>query len=71
MEISCGCGLVSFTLSLINTEIVLATDLEDILESNTKNNLILNNLQNKSNIKLVPLEWNNQEHIKNIFNNYH
>ena len=70
MEISCGCGLVSFTLSLINTEIVLATDLEDILESNTKNNLILNNLQNKSNIKLVPLEWNNQEHIKNIFNNY-
>ncbi len=27
-------------------------------------------MENKNNIKLVPLEWNNSEHINNIFNNY-
>ena len=57
-------------MSLIVTQLVLATDLEDILDSNTKNNLILNNLQNKENIKLIPLEWNNSEHINHIINNY-
>ena len=49
---------------------VIATDLEDILNSNTKNNLNMNNLQEKNNIKLIPLEWNNSEHINNIFNSY-
>ena len=57
-------------MSLIDIQLVLATDLEDILDSNTKNNLILNNLQNKENIKLNPLEWNNSEHINHIINNY-
>ena len=70
MEISCGCGLVSFTLSLIDSQLVLATDLEDILNSNTKNNLIINNLKDKENIKLIPLEWNNSEHINYLINNY-
>ena len=27
-------------------------------------------MENNNNIKLVPLEWNNSEHINNIFNNY-
>ena len=70
MEISCGCGMVSFTLSLIDVEFVIATELEDILNTNTKNNLILNNLQNKNNIKLLPLEWGNKEHINNLFKLY-
>ena len=60
--------MVSFTLSLINAELVIATELEDILNTNTKNNLILNNLQNEKNIKLLPLEWGNNEHINNLFN---
>ena len=70
LEISCGCGMVSFTLSLINAKLVIATELEDILNTNTKNNLILNNLQNEKNIKLLPLEWGNNEHINNLFNQY-
>ena len=59
--------MVSFTLSLINAKLVIATELEDILNTNTKNNLILNNLQNENNIKLLPLEWGNNEHINNLF----
>ena len=39
--------MVSFTLSLIDAELVIATELEDILNTNTKNNLMLNNLQDK------------------------
>jgi len=70
LEISCGCGMVSFTLCLINAELVIATELEDILYTNTKNNLILNDLQNEKNIKLLPLEWGNKEHINNLFNLY-
>ena len=70
LEISCGCGLVSFTLSLINVDLVIATDLEDILNSNTENNLKLNNLQERKNIKLLPLEWNNKDHINNLINSY-
>ena len=62
--------MVSFTLSLIGVELVIATELEDILNTNTKNNLILNNLQNEKNIILLPLEWNNKEHIDNIFKLY-
>ncbi len=62
--------MVSFTLSLIEAELVIATELEDILNANTKNNLNLNNLQNEKNIKLLPLEWNNKEHIDNIFKLY-
>ena len=62
--------MVSFTLSLVGAELVIATELEDILNSNTKNNLILNNLENEKNIKLLPLEWGNQEHITNLFNLY-
>jgi hypothetical protein len=62
--------MVSFTLSLIGVELVITTELEDILNTNTKNNLILNNLQNEKNIILLPLEWNNKEHIDNIFNLY-
>ena len=62
--------MVSFTLSLIGVELVITTELEDILNTNTKNNLILNNLQNEKNIFLYPLEWNNKEHIDNIFNLY-
>ena len=70
LEISCGCGMVSFTLSLIDVDLIIATELEDILNTNTKNNLILNKLQNKKNIKLLPLEWNNEQHINNLFNLY-
>ena len=62
--------MVSFTLSLVGAELVIATELEDILNSNTKNNLILNNLENEKNIKLLPLEWGNQKHITNLFNLY-
>ena len=62
--------MVSFTLSLINAELVIATELEDILNNNTKNNLILNNLQNEKNIKLLTLEWDNKEHINNLFKLY-
>jgi predicted nicotinamide N-methyase len=62
--------MVSFTLSLIGVELVITTELEDILNTNTKNNLILNNLQNEKNIILLPLEWNNKAHIDNIFNLY-
>ena len=70
LEISCGCGLVSFTLSLINVDLVIATDLEDILKSNTENNLKMNNLQERKNIKLIPLEWNNKEQMNNLINSY-
>ena len=70
LEISCGCGLVSFTLSLINADLVIATDLEDILNSNTENNLKLNNLRERKNIKLMPLEWNNKDHMNNLINSY-
>ena len=70
IEISCGCGMVSFTLSLIDVDLIIATELEDILNTNTKNNLILNELQDKKNIKLLPLEWNNEKHINNLFNLY-
>ena len=70
LEISCGCGMVSFTLCLIDAELIIATDLEDILNTNTKNNLILNKLEDKKNIKLLPLEWNNEKHINNLFNLY-
>ena len=62
--------MVSFTLCLIDVELIIATELEDILNTNTKNNLILNNLQNENNIKLLPLEWNNEKHIlfyQNVF----
>ena len=62
--------MVSFTLSLIKAELVIATELEDILNSNTKNNLILNDLQKEKNIILLPLEWGNNEHINNLFNLY-
>ena len=62
--------MVSFTLSLIKAELVIATELEDILNSNTKNNLIINDLQNEKNIKLLPLEWGNKEHINHLFNLY-
>jgi hypothetical protein len=62
--------MVSFTLCLIDVELVIATELEDILNTNTKNNLILNKLENKKNIKLLPLEWNNEKHINNLFNLY-
>ena len=62
--------MVSFTLSLIKAKLVIATELEDILNSNTKNNLILNDLQNEKNITLLPLEWGNNEHINNLFNLY-
>ena len=49
----------------------MATDLEDIILSNTKKNLeINNNLRAKNNIKLMPLEWNNMDHINKIFNLY-
>ena len=60
--------MVSFTLSLINVELIIATELEDILNTNTKNNLLLNNLENAKNIKLLPLEWGNNENINNLFN---
>ena len=62
--------MVSFTLSLIDVDLVIGTELEDILNTNTKSNLILNNLQDKKNIKLLPLEWNNENHINNLFNLY-
>ena len=62
--------MVSFTLSLIDVDLIIATELEDILNTNTKNNLILNELQDKNNIKLLPLEWNNVKHINNLFNLY-
>ena len=62
--------MVSFTLCLIDAELVIATELEDILNTNTKNNLILNKLEDKKNIKLLPLEWNNEKHINNLFNLY-
>jgi len=62
--------MVSFTLSLIDADLVIGTELEDILNTNTKSNLILNNLQDKKNIKLLPLEWNNENHINNLFNLY-
>ena len=62
--------MVSFTLSIVGVELVIATELEDILNTNTKNNLFLNNLQNEKNIVLIPLEWNNKEHINNIFKLY-
>ena len=62
--------MVSFTLSLIDVDLIIATELEDILNTNTKNNLILNELQDKNNIKLLPLEWNNEKHINNLFNLY-
>ena len=62
--------MVSFTLSLIKAKLVIATELEDILNSNTKNNLILNDLQKEKNIILLPLEWGNNEHINNLFNLY-
>ena len=62
--------MVSFTLSIVGVELVIATELEDILNTNTKNNLFLNNLKNKKNIVLIPLEWNNKEHINNIFKLY-
>ena len=62
--------MVSFTLCLIDVELVIATELEDILNTNTKNNLILNKLEDKKNIKLLPLEWNNEKHINNLFNLY-
>ena len=62
--------MVSFTLSLIKAKLVIATELEDILNSNTKNNLILNDLQNEKNITVLPLEWGNNEHINNLFNLY-
>ena len=62
--------MVSFTLSLIDVDLIIATELEDILNTNTKNNLILNELQDKKNIKLLPLEWNNEKHINNLFNLY-
>ena len=62
--------MVSFTLCLIDAELIIATDLEDILNTNTKNNLILNKLEDKKNIKLLPLEWNNEKHINNLFNLY-
>ena len=49
----------------------MATDLEDIILSNTKKNLeINNNLRAKNNIKLMPLEWNKMDHINKIFNLY-
>ena len=70
LEISCGCGLVSFTLSLIDANLVIATDLEDILKSNTEKNLKINKFEDRENIKLIPLEWNNKEHLDNIFNSY-
>jgi len=62
--------MVSFTLSLIDADLVIGTELEDILNTNTKSNLILNNLQDKKNIKLLQLEWNNENHINNLFNLY-
>ena len=62
--------MVSFTLCLIDVELIIATELEDILNTNTKNNLILNKLEDKKNIKLLPLEWNNEKHINNLFNLY-
>ena len=62
--------MVSFTLCLIDAELIIATELEDILNTNTKNNLILNKLEDKKNIKLLPLEWNNEKHINNLFNLY-
>ena len=62
--------MVSFTLCLIDVELVIATELEDILNTNAKNNLILNKLEDKKNIKLLPLEWNNEKHINNLFNLY-
>ena len=62
--------MVSFTLSLIDVDLIIATELEDILNTNTKSNLILNELQDKNNIKLLPLEWNNEKHINNLFNLY-
>ena len=70
LEISCGCGLVSMTLSLIGAKLVIATELEDILNSNTKNNLLLNGLENSKNLKLLPLEWGNKEHMNNLFKLY-
>ena len=62
--------MVSLTLSLIDAELVIATELEDILNTKTKNNLMLNNLQDKNNIKLLPLEWGNNEHINDLFKLY-
>ena len=70
LEISCGCGLVSFTLSLINVQLVIATELDDILNNNTKKNLLLNNLENEKNIQLIPLEWGNKEDLNHLFTLY-
>ena len=70
LEISCGCGLVSITLSLIGAKLVIATELEDILNSNTKKNLLLNGLENSINLKLLTLEWDNSENMNNLFKSY-
>ena len=71
MEISSGCGLVSMAISILNANIIICTELENILECNTKLN-INDNLEKNSfnNLKTEILEWGNEKDIFNIEKKY-
>jgi predicted nicotinamide N-methyase len=57
--------------ALLNAKLVISTDLEDILNSNTKINYLNNNKNlNLKNLKFETLEWDNMNNINNIFNKY-
>lgn len=59
-------------ISLLGASEVICTELDDILQTNTKKN-IENNKSTTSqfeNLKLEPLDWTSKEDIERITNNY-
>ena len=58
--------------SLLEAKQIISTDLEDIINSNTNQNLIYNKSQHKldfPNLTLLPLEWSNTSHFNNLLQN--
>lgn len=55
--------------SLLEAKQIISTDLEDIITSNTNENIFYNKTQHKltfTNLTLLPLEWSNNSHFNNL-----
>lgn len=71
LEISGGCGLISMGISLLGASEVICTELDDILQSNTKKNIENNKSTSQfENVKLEPLDWRSKEDLDRITKNY-
>ena len=58
--------------SLLEAKQIISTDLEDIITSNTNQNIIYNTTKHKltfPNLTLLPLEWSNNSHLNNLLQN--